>query len=147
MKICRKIIFFVLTLSVLFVFSCKTNEKMNSSAQTNADLNKYDAIAEAVTKQCPIMIEEALRLDSVQYDKKEHALIYNQSILNVKKSDLPGKSLDIAINTVRDMQLSNLKSKSAMMDMFRKDKVKLVYSFKDMEGKDFFVIDFKHTEY
>lgn len=27
MKICRKIILLVLTISVLFVFSCKTNEK------------------------------------------------------------------------------------------------------------------------
>ncbi len=42
--------------------------------------------------------------------------------------------------------LSKLKGQAAL-DMFRKDKVKLVYVFKDMEGKDLFAFDFKHTEY
>ena len=103
MKICRKIILLVLTISVLFVFSCKTNEKKN-------------------------------------------ALIYNYSIINVKKSDLLANATDLAAGMMRDTMLSKLKGQAAL-DMFRKDKVKLVYVFKDMEGKDLFVFDFKHTEY
>ncbi|UYT06929.1 hypothetical protein OE909_08155 [Treponema denticola] len=146
MKICRKIILLVLTISVLFVFSCKTNEKKNSAAQANGDLSKYELVAEAATKQCPVMLDEITRLDSVQYKGKENALIYNYSIINVKKSDLPANATDLAAGMMRDTMLSKLKGHAAL-DMFRKDKVKLVYVFKDMEGKDLFVFDFKHTEY
>lgn len=146
MKICRKIILLVLSLSVLFVFSCKTNEKKNAPVQTNADLNKYELVAEAASKQCPIMLDEITRLDSVQYNVKEHALIYNYSIMNIKKSDLPAKAADITAGMMRDAMLSGLKGQAAL-DMFRKDKVKIVYVFKDKEGKELFVFDFKHTEY
>ena len=146
MKICRKIILLVLTISVLFVFSCKTNEKKNAPAQANGDLSKYALVAEAATKQCPVMLDEITRLDSVQYKVKENALIYNYSIINVKKSDLPGNAADLAAGMMRDTMLSGLKGQTAL-DMFRKDKVKLVYVFKDMEGKDLFAFDFKHTEY
>ena len=146
MKICRRIILLVLTMSFLFVFSCKTNEKKNAPTQTNADLNKYELVAEAATKQCPIMLDEITRLDSVQYNAKEHALVYNYSIMNIKKSDLPAKAADITAGMMRDAMLSGLKAQPAL-DMFRKDKVKIVYVFKDKEGKELFVFDFKHTEY
>ena len=146
MKICRKIILLVLTLSVLLVFSCKTNEKKSSAAQTNDELSKYDVLVDAYTKQCPVMLNEALRLDSLQYDKEKHTLIYNFTMINIKKSDLPGKTLDLTGAIMRDSILSGLKSQS-VLDMFREDKLKLSLFFKDKEGSELFAFDFKHTEY
>ena len=120
--------------------------KKNAPAQTNSDLNKYELVAEAASKQCPIMLDEITRLDSVQYNVKEHALIYNYSIMNIKKSDLPAKAADITAGMMRDAMLSGLKGQAAL-DMFRNDALKLVYIFRDKEGKELFVFDFKHTEY
>ncbi|AIN92711.1 hypothetical protein H0R90_10435 [Treponema putidum] len=146
MKTCRKIILFALTLSFVFVFSCKTNENKISPAKNNGDLSKYELVAEAATKQCPVMLDEITRLDSVQYNAKEHALVYSYSIMNIKKSDIPANTVDLTLGMMRDAMLSGLKGQAAL-DMFRKDKVKLVYVFKDKEGKELFVFDFKHTEY
>lgn len=128
MKICRRVILLVLTLSVLSVFSCRTNEVKSRPAAANTDLIKYDVLVDAYTKQCPVMLDEALRLDSLQYDKKKHTLIYNFTMINIKKSDLPGKTLDLTGAIMRDSILSGLKSQS-VLDMFREDKLKLSLFF------------------
>ena len=142
----RRVILLVLTISVLFVFSCKTNEKKNSTLQTNVDRNKYDLLAETITKSCPVMLDEIVRVDSVQYNRKENALIYNYSIINIKKSDYPASAVDLTAGMMRDAMLSKLKGMVAM-NMYRNDKIKLVSVFRDMEGKELFAFDFKHTEY
>jgi len=111
------------------------NEKENFD-----DLLK-EAAAE-INMDCPIMVDDETRLDSV-IAKANRLFIYQYSLINMEANDVD--TTDLKIFLVKGV-LDNARYNPSMEE-FRRNKVKMNYRYHDKDGIYLFEIRVKEEDY
>ena len=124
----------VITVCFICLFSCQTannpakaKEKPHTPTKSiNSKAGLYRAMAEGVTKQCPLEVDEATVLTKLEYMSQQ--------------------SWAIVQKTTESMLKEKLKS-NQMLYQIRVDSVTLIYIYTDKNGKELFCVTLLPGEY
>lgn len=89
-----------------------------------------EAAAKEINKTCPVMVDEATRLDNVAALPGK-SLQYNFTLVNSEKSEF---NLEAAKQYVEPNIIENIKT-NASLKIYRDNKVTLIYNYKDKNGE------------
>ena len=103
-------------------------------------------MAEGVTKQCPIEVDEATTLTKLEYKEDQHALAYTYPFSGGVYEDMDKQTWAIVEKTAEGMLKEKLKT-NQMIYQIRKDKVTLIYIYTDKNGKELFSVIIHPGEY
>ncbi len=99
--------------------------------------NELVKMSEEINKNCPVMVDEATRLDSVSVvDSK--SVQYNYSVMTINKD-----SLTVDLEEVKAFLKNNSQSNLdtiKQMELYREKKIPLNYHYNDKNGK--YLLDF-----
>ena len=134
--------------------SCKTTasavkekEVASSSAETaNSKASLYHAVAEGVTKQCPLEVDEATVLTKLEYKEERNALAYTYLFSGGVYEDMSQQSCAIVQKTTESMLKEKLKS-NRLLYQIRADSVTLIYIYMDKNDKELFTVTLLPGEY
>ena len=143
---------FLVTACLVCLFSCQTmgsaskKEPHAASEDTHKNARIYHAMAEGVTKQCPIEVDEATTLTKLEYKEDQHALAYTYLFSGGVYEDMDKQTWAIVEKTAEGMLKEKLKT-NQMIYQIRKDKVTLIYIYTDQNGKELFSVIIHPGEY
>ena len=99
--------------------------------------NELVKMSEEINKNCPVMVDEATRLDSVSIvDSK--SVRYNYSVITINKD-----SLTVDLKEVKAFLKNNSQNNLdtiKQMELYREKKIPLNYHYNDKNGK--YLLDF-----
>lgn len=144
----------VVTVCVVYLSSCQTansaakpKEKQHTSTEnTNSKADLYQAMAEGVTKQCPMELDEATTLTKLDYKEERHALAYTYLFSGGIYEDMNEQSWAIVQKTAENTLKEKLKS-NQMIYQIRADGLTLIYIYTDKNGKELFSVTLLPGEY
>lgn len=144
----------VITVCFICLFSCQTansaakaKEKPHTPTQSiNSKAGLYRAMAEGVTKQCPLEVDEATVLTKLEYKEDRNALAYTYLFSGGVYEDMSQQSWAIVQKTTESMLKEKLKS-NQMLYQIRADGVTLIYIYTDKNGKELFCVTLLPGEY
>ena len=144
----------VITVCFICLFSCQTannpakvKEKPYTPTKSiNSKAGLYRAMAEGVTKQCPLEVDEATVLTKLEYKEDRNALTYTYLFSGGVYEDMSQQSWAIVQKTTESMLKEKLKS-NQMLYQIRADSVTLIYIYTDKNGKELFCVTLLPGEY
>lgn len=144
----------VLTVSLIFLLSCKTapsaakaKEKPRTSTENaNSKAGLYRAMAERVTKQCPVEVDEATTLTKLEYKEEQHALVYTYLFSGGVYEDMNEQIWAMIQKATESMLKEKLKT-NQMLYQIRKDGTTLIYIYTDKNGKELFSVTLQPGDY
>ena len=142
------------TMYLTCLFSCKTadsavkpkEEPQVSSETANTKAASYHAMAKAVTKQCPIEVDEATILTKLDYKEEQHALAYTYLFSGNVYEELNAQKWAIVQKTVAEMLKEKLKM-NQLGSQAKNDGLTLIYIYTDKNGKELFSVTLLPDEY
>ena len=127
--------------------AAKAKEKPRTSTEnTNSKAGLYHAMAEGVTKQCPLEIDEATTLTKLEYKEEQHALVYTYLFSGGVYEDMNEQMWGVVQKSVENMVKEKLKT-NQMIYQIRKDGITVIYIYMDKNGKELFSITLLPGEY
>lgn len=135
----------VLTVCFVCLSSCQTTnsaakEKSHTTIEnTHNGGDTYQAMAEGVTKQCPIEVDEATTLTKLEYKEERHALAYTYLFSGGVYEDMSEQSWAIVQKNVENTLKEKLKT-NQMIYQVRADGLTLIYIYTDKNGKELFSV-------
>ena len=135
----------VLTVSLIFLLSCKTAlsaAKVKEDTHTSTE----NAMAERVTKQCPVEIDEATTLTKLEYKAEQHALVYTYLFSGGVYEDMNEQIWAMIQKATESMLKEKLKT-NQMLYQIRKDGTTLIYIYTDKNGKELFSVTLQPGAY
>jgi hypothetical protein len=144
----------VLTVSLIFLLSCKTaptaakvkEDTHTSTENANSKAGLYRAMAERVTKQCPVEIDEATTLTKLEYKAEQHALVYTYLFSGGVYEDMNEQIWAMIQKATESMLKEKLKT-NQMLYQIRKDGTTLIYIYTDKNGKELFSVTLQPGDY
>ena len=144
----------VITVCFICLFSCQTansaakaKEKPHTPTQSiNSKAGLYRAMAEGVTKQCPLEVDEATVLTKLEYKEERNALAYTYLFSGGVYEDMSQQSWAIVQKTTESMLKEKLKS-NRLLYQIRADSVTLIYIYMDKNDKELFTVTLLPGEY
>ena len=150
----RIVLLSVVAVCLVSFSSCKTTasavkekEVASSSAETaNSKASLYHAVAEGVTKQCPIEVDELTTLTKLDYKEELHALAYTYLYSGSVYEELSAQKWAVVQKTAADMLKEKLKA-NQLGSQVRSDGLTLMYIYKDKNDKELFAVTLLPGEY
>lgn len=150
----RIVLLTILTLYLVCLSSCQTadnaakaKEKPRTSTEkTNSKAGLYHAMAEGVTKQCPLKADEATSLTKLEYKEEQHALVYTYLFSGGVYEDL-NEDIWIVVQKTAENVLKEKQKTNQMIYQIRKDGITLIYTYIDKNGKELFSVTLLPGEY
>lgn len=144
----------VLTVSLIFLLSCKTapsaakvkEDTHTSTENANSKAGLYRAMAERVTKQCPVEVDEATTLTKLEYKEEQHALVYTYLFSGGVYEDMNEQIWAMIRKATESMLKEKLKT-NQMLYQIRKDGTTLIYIYTDKNGKELFSVTLQPGDY
>lgn len=144
----------VLTVSLIFLLSCKTapsaakvkEDTHTSTENANSKAGLYRAMAERVTKQCPVEVDEATTLTKLEYKAEQHALVYTYLFSGGVYEDMNEQIWAMIQKATESMLKEKLKT-NQMLYQIRKDGTTLIYIYTDKNGKELFSVTLQPGDY
>jgi hypothetical protein len=144
----------VLTVSLIFLLSCKTapsaakvkEDTHTSTENANSKAGLYRAMAERVTKQCPVEVDEAITLTKLEYKEEQHALVYTYLFSGGVYEDMNEQIWAMIRKATESMLKEKLKT-NQMLYQIRKDGTTLIYIYTDKNGKELFSVTLQPGDY
>lgn len=144
----------VLTVSLIFLLSCKTapsaakvkEDTHTSTENANSKAGLYRAMAERVTKQCPVEVDEATTLTKLEYKAEQHALVYTYLFSGGVYEDMNEQIWAMIQKAAESMLKEKLKT-NQMLYQIRKDGTTLIYIYTDKNGKELFSVTLQPGDY
>lgn len=144
----------VLTVSLIFLLSCKTapsaakvkEDTHTSTENANSKAGLYRAMAERVTKQCPVEVDEATTLTKLEYKAEQHALVYTYLFSGGVYEDMNEQIWAMIRKATESMLKEKLKT-NQMLYQIRKDGTTLIYIYTDKNGKELFSVTLQPGDY
>ena len=144
----------VLALCLVYLSSCQTadnaakaKEKPRTSTEkTNSKAGLYHAMAEGVTKQCPLKADEATTLTKLEYKEEQHALVYTYLFSGGVYEDMNEQIWAMIRKATESMLKEKLKT-NQMLYQIRKDGTTLIYIYTDKNGKELFSVTLQPGDY
>ena len=144
----------VLTVSLIFLLSCKTapsaakvkEDTHTSTENANSKAGLYRAMAERVTKQCPVEVDEATTLTKLEYKEEQHALVYTYLLSGGVYEDMNEQIWAMIRKATESMLKEKLKT-NQMLYQIRKDGTTLIYIYTDKNGKELFSVTLQPGDY
>jgi len=155
MKILKKpLVLLIVTVCLGCLFSCKTTEsaaktKKGASGSSKMEDEKtatYRAVAQAVTQQCPIKVDEDTTLTGLEYNEDQYALVYTYLFTGGVYEDMNEQGWAVVQGTVREMLKEGLKTNN-LLSKIREHQLNMVYIFKDKNNKELFTVTLHPGEY
>lgn len=119
----------IVTVIPVFVLTAVITTQLLSKKDIGNELVK---MSEEINKNCPVMVDEATRLDSVSVvDSK--SVQYNYSVMTINKD-----SLTVDLEEVKAFLKNNSQSNLdtiKQMELYREKKIPLNYHYNDKNGK------------
>ncbi len=119
------------------LIGCVTTKENSSSFQ-----KEMVAAANEINAVCPIMADEETRLDNV-VALPNNSFQYNYTLVNYAKKDIDVAKLKA---TVSPIILNNIKT-NPDLQLFRDNKVTMIYSYKDKNGNFLFSSKYGYNDY
>ena len=127
--------------------AAKAKEKPHTPTKSiNSKAGLYRAMAEGVTKQCPLEVDEATVLTKLEYKEERNALVYTYLFSGGVYEDMSQQSWAIVQKTTESMLKEKQKS-NQMLYQIRADSVTLIYIYTDKNGKELFCVTLLPGEY
>ena len=150
----RIVLLSVVAVCLVSFSSCKTTasavkekEVASSSAETaNSKASLYHAVAEGVTKQCPIEVDELTTLTKLDYKEELHALAYTYLYSGSVYEELSAQKWTVVQKTAAEMLKEKLKT-NQLSSQARADSLTLIYIYTDKNGKELFSVTLLPGEY
>ena len=150
----RIVLLSVVAVCLVSFSSCKTTasavkekEVASSSAETaNSKASLYHAVAEGVTKQCPIEVDELTTLTKLDYKEELHALAYTYLYSGSVYEELSTQKWTVVQKTAAEMLKEKLKT-NQLSSQARADSLTLIYIYTDKNGKELFSVTLLPGEY
>ena len=137
----------VLTVSLIFLSSCKTAPSAATSTENaNSKAGLYRAMAERVTKQCPVEVDEATTLTKLEYKEEQHALVYTYLFSGGVYEDMNEQIWAMIQKAAESMLKEKLKT-NQMLYQIRKDGTTLIKIYTDKKGKELFSVALQPGDY
>lgn len=144
----------VLTVSLIFLLSCKTalsaakvkEDTHTSTENANSKAGLYRAMAERVTEQCPVEVDEATTLTKLEYKEEQHALVYTYLFSGDVYEDMNEQIWAMIQKAAESMLKEKLKT-NQMLYQIRKDGTTLIYIYTDKNGKELFSVALQPGDY
>ena len=144
----------VLTVSLIFLLSCKTapsaakvkEDTHTSTENANSKAGLYRAMAERVTKQCPVEVDEATTLTKLEYKEEQHALVYTYLFSGGAYEDMNEQIWAMIRKATESMLKEKLKT-NQMLYQIRKDGTTLIYIYTDKNDKELFSVTLQPGDY
>ncbi|MGP1530344.1 MAG: hypothetical protein ACTTI3_08455 [Treponema sp.] len=118
----------------------KTAENINSKASL------YRAMAEGVTKQCPIAVDDATILIKLEYKEDSHSLTYSYLFSGGVYEDMDEQMWIVVQKSIENMLKEKLKT-NQLLSQLRTDGLTLIYVYTDKNSKELFSITLLPGEY
>ena len=103
-------------------------------------------MAEGVTKQCPIEVDEATTLTKLEYKEEQHVLVYTYLFSGGVYEDMNEQMWSVVQKSIENMLKENLKI-NQLMSQLRADRLALIYIYTDKNGKELFSVTLLPGEY
>ena len=103
-------------------------------------------MAEGVTKQCPMEVDEATTLTKLEYKEDQHALVYTYLFSGGVYEDMNEQQWTVVQKAIEDMLKEKLKT-NQLMSQLRVDHLTLIYIYTDKNGKELFSATLLPGEY
>jgi len=132
----KKMITVLMIIAILLVVLVWTLFQYNVFKDKPADDNQITHLIENYNKNCPLTIQEGIRLDSVSLHE-ERTVKYNLTLLNVVKETA---EVDVIKSEIEKSLISTAKANPGLQ-VFRENDYTLVYSYSDK--KKVFLFDVK----
>ena len=150
----RIVLLSVVAVCLVSFSSCKTTasavkekEVASSSAETaNSKASLYHAVAEGVTKQCPIEVDELTTLTKLDYKEELHALAYTYLYSGSVYEELSAQKWTVVQKTAAEMLKEKLKT-NQLSSQARADSLTLIYIYTDKNDKELFSVTLLPGEY
>ena len=144
----------VLTVSLIFLLSCKTaptaakvkEDTHTSTENANSKAGLYRTMAERVTKQCPVEVDEATTLTKLEYKEEQHALVYTYLFSGGVYEDMNEQIWAMIQKAAESMLKEKLKT-NQMLYQIRKDGTTLIYIYTDKNDKELFSVTLQPGDY
>jgi len=144
----------VVTVCFVCLSSCQTSNSATkakgtphtSTETTNSKAGLYHAMAEGVTKQCPMEVDEATTLTKLEYKEDQHALVYTYLFSGGVYEDMNEQQWTVVQKAIEDMLKEKLKT-NQLMSQLRVDHLTLIYIYTDKNGKELFSATLLPGEY
>ena len=148
------ILLFGVLVCVSYLSSCQTannaakakEEPQVSGETSNSKSGLYRAMAEGVTKQCPLKVDEATTLTKLEYKEEQHALAYTYLFSGGVYEELDAQTWAVVQKTATEMLKEKLKTNQPVSQV-RSDDLTLMYIYKDKNDKELFTVTLLPGEY
>lgn len=144
----KRILNLLTLLCAFLLFSCKTvdENKKDSASVKVVDVSKYKSLAESLTKECPVMLDEFTRRDLVVFSEKENAMYYYYTVVVMQKEDFTEGEIIEAEKMMKKMFPMHLKM-NPNVQQFKNDNITVVNVVKDKNGVQVLKIVTTSNEY
>ena len=157
MKLAKKLVLFSAVLACLLsLFSCKTTDSAAKAEQSSQAASKdseskaakYQELADAATKQCPVEIADGIVFADLSYREKENALAYTYFLTGAMYESMDKDAWSTVQTATKDMMIKGLQEKEdEEVVQFRKDGLKLIYIYKANNDTELFTVVLEPGEY
>ena len=144
----------VATVCLICLSSCQTatgattaNEKPHTSTEnTNPKADLYRAMAEGVTKQCPVEVDKTTTLTKLEYKEEQHALAYTYLFSGGVYEDMNEQQWTVVQKASENMLKEQLRT-NHLISQLKTDHLTLIYIYTDKNGKELFSVTLLPGEY
>ena len=144
----------VVTGCFVFLASCQTANSTSKAKgkphaapqNATAKAGLYRAMAEQLTKQCPLKIDEVTTLIKVQYKEEQHALAYTYLMTHGVYEDMNKQGWNVVQKAIESMLKEQLKA-NQLMYQIRADGLTLVYIYTDKNNTELCSVTLHPGEY
>ena len=103
-------------------------------------------MAEGVTKQCPIVVDDATILIKLEYKEDSHSLTYSYLFSGGVYEDMDEQMWIVVQKSIENMLKEKLKT-NQLLSQLRTDGLTLIYVYTDKNSKELFSITLLPGEY
>ena len=148
MKFTKKLVLFSAVLAcVLSLFSCKTTDSAAKADQSSQSVSKdneskaarYQAMADAFTKQCPIELNDSIVLASLTYQEKENALVYTFILTDPMYETMDNDTLASTQTVIKDTLIKSVQENEDVA-LYREDSVTIIHIYKANNDTELFTV-------
>jgi|GEM_PF-428189 len=157
MKFTKKLVLFSAVLAcVLSLFSCKTTDSAAKAERSSQSVSKdneskaarYQVMADAFTKQCPIEVNDSLVFASLTYQEKENALVYTFILTDSMYETMDNDTRSNMQTQMKDTLIKSLSlQENEEIVQIREDGVTMIYIFKANNDTELFTVVLEPGEY
>ena len=122
--------FFIASMGFNYLVKNSTVDEQLSKAASN------------LNKNLPMMVDSETRWDST-VALPDKTLKYFYTLVNYSKDEL---DINKTGNTIRPLMLNNIRT-SSDMELFRRNKVTMIYSYRDKDHNEVMELKFTHDDY